>query len=445
MDALITNIINNLLHGLWFYSLVLEPKYGRKKTAMISAGVVVLCQSVMFVLFVWGRWADTLFGEAVSVRALYLCGYCLTVLIFGLTYIFWMSDSEPEKSLFLMSAYYSLWTLFYLLISVITKTFAGGGNLAVWGLRIGLNLSTLFIYHSVFKKTMLRMYKEVQIGYKAVSAISFFTFAVMTIMIIYNENVKQHSPLYVALVLSTGSMMVIIHIQLFRFIAQADYVNQLKQMQLHEKYLQAQIGAYEQMEQSARQTRHDFRHHNMVVAEYARQEDYRAILDYLQEYERQEEEKYSGIFCKNHVVNNVLSAYMSKAGREQIEVTSDIRLGATVGISDYDLVTVLANILENAVNACEREEGEKWMEISLWQKGNKLIFVCKNTCTAKVEFRDGIPSNRERIGVGINSVLCVVKKYDGDVNFSAANGVFTCQVILNHARSGQKEEGRVSC
>lgn len=442
---MITNIINNLIHGLWFYSLTLEPKHSRKSTGMLSAGAAMVSQLVMIVLFLWMRRADGFFGQVVSVKWLFFCGYCLTALIFGITFVFWMSDSEPIKSLFLMSAYYSLWTFFYLVISVVTQTFAGGGNLAVWGLRIGLNLSALIIYYVAFKKKMMRMYKEIQIDYKMVSAVSVFTFIVMTIMIIYNQKTKQQSPLYVAMLLSTGSMMVIIHIQLFRFIAQAGYVNQLKQMQLHEKYLQAQISAYERMEQSARQTRHDFRHHNMVVAEYAREKDYQAILDYLQEYEKQEEEKYGIAFCKNHVVNNVLNAYVSKARMEQIEVKSDIRLGETVEISDYDLVAILANVLENAVNACEQEAGAKWIEISLRQKGNKLIFVCKNTCTAEVKFKDGVPSNRERIGVGINSVRYAAEKYDGNVNFVVANGIFTCQVILNHAGDGLKGEDRVSC
>ena len=109
--------------------------------------------------------------------------------------------------------------------------------------------------------------------------------------------------------------MLIIHIQLFYYIVQQDYGSRLKQMELHEKYLRTQISSYEQMEQSARQTRHDFRHHNMVVAEYAREKDYEAILTYLQEYEAREEEKFDGDFCRNHVVNSLLCAYVSMGGR----------------------------------------------------------------------------------------------------------------------------------
>lgn len=412
----------------------------------ISAGAVLISQLAIIMLSVWMRRPGSLLMGKVSVTMLYFWGYCVTALVFGAAFVFLMSDSEPTKSLFLISAYYSFWTLVYLLISIITNTFAGAGGPVVWGLRLGLNLPVLFLYHKVFRKKIQRMYKEIQIGYGTVAAISGFTFVVMTIVVFYNQKVEGHDPLYMALILSTGSMMVIIHMLLFRFIAQADYANQLRQMQLHEKYLRSQIDSYVQMEQSVRQTRHDIRHHNMVVAEYAREKDYQGILAYLQEYETQEKEKYQSAFCRNPVVNNVLCTYVNRAKWDGIEVRADIRLGETAEISDYDLVSILANILENAVNACGRETGEKQMELSLHQKGSKLIFICRNTCTAEVRFKDGVPVNQERMGVGINSVRCCAEKYDGSVNFSAANGMFICQVILNHAGSVKRGEGGgISC
>lgn len=442
---MITNIINNLFHGLWLYSLVLEPKHSRKKTALISAGATVVLQLFSFFLFLVARWTADLPGVAVSSRMLYFCGYCGVVLIFGVAFGFLLSASEPAKSLFLMSAYYSFWTLVYLIISVATNSYSGGGNLVIWGLRVGLNLSVLVLFCKRFKQKILRMYREIQIGYGMIVAISIFTFIVMTIVIFYNDSERQHDLPHVAMILSMVSMMVIIHLQLFRFIAQAEYVNQLKQMQLHEKYLREQINVYEQMEQNARQTRHDFRHHNMVVAEYAREQDYQGILSYLQEYETQEEETYGSAFCKNHVVNNVLRAYVARAKRKEIEVSCDIRLGEIAEISDYDLVSILANVLENAVNACERETGKRSMEISLRQKGEKLVFICKNTCTAKVLFKDGIPCNLERNGVGINSILHSVDKYDGSVSFMVDQEMFICRIILNNTVSGQKGEGSKLC
>lgn len=431
INALITNIINNLMHGVWFYSLVLEFKHSRKKTAAISAAAVVLTQAVMMVLSVCMR-AQNWFQGAQFVILLYLCGYLASMLIFGGAYVFFMSGSEPAKSLFTVSTYYSFWTLIYLAISMATHSFAGAGDWAVWGLRLVLNLGPLFLYKRLLKQKLMRMYKEIRIGYRTAAAVSSFAFFVMTVVIFYNQSVKRHDLLHMAMIFLASSMMLIIHIQLFYYIVQQDYGSRLKQMELHEKYLRTQISSYEQMEQSARQTRHDFRHHNMVVAEYAREKDYEAILTYLQEYEAREEEKFDGDFCRNHVVNSLLCAYVSMAGREGVEVSVDVRLGETTEISDYDLVTILANILENAVNACKREAGNRRLELSLQQKSGKLVFVCKNTCTAEVLFKNGIPCSRERIGVGIRSVLMSAEKYDGSANFIVADGMFISQVILNN-------------
>lgn len=446
MDALMTNIINNLIHGLWFYSLVLEPKHNRKKTLEILAAAVTISQLVMLFLFGWMHHPALFFRGTVSAKKLYLCGYCLTAFIFGTVFVFLLSASSLAKSLFLMSAYYNFWALVYLTVSLITDTSAGAGNPVIWGMRIGLNLSVLALYDRLFKSKIRQMYKSIQIGYTTVAGVSFFTLIVMTIVIIYQERMKPHDLLYTVMVFCTGAMIVVIHMLLFQFIAKAGCANQLKQMQLHEKYLREQIDSYEQMEQNARQTRHDFRHHNMVVAEFARQKDYQAILTYLHEYETQEADKYRSAFCKNHVVNNVLCAYVSRAQRENIEVSSDICLGETTEISDYDLVSILANVLENAVNACGRETGERRLDISLWQKASKLIFICKNTCTMDVKFKKGIPRGQERVGVGIGSVRSCADKYDGSVNFSVEDGVFTSRVILNNVeRKNRRGGGKMLC
>lgn len=436
MNALITNIINNILHGLWFYSIVLEYKYSRKKTAAISAAAVVLSQIAMMVLAASALRMGWTQNEQ-SRTLLYLGGYLVTMLVFGIIFVFFMSGSEPAKSVFLASTYYSLWSLIYLIISMVTYTFAGAGDWVVWALRLGLNLVVLFLYYRLLKQKLMHMCREIRIGYRTAALVSSFTFLVMTVIIFYNQNVQRHDMLYMAMILLAASMMLIIHVQLFYYIMQADYGSRLKQMELHEKYLRAQINVYEQMEQSARQTRHDFRHHNMVVAEYARKKDYQAILTYLQEYEAREEEKYGVDYCRNHVVNNLLCAYVNRARQEGVEVNADVRMGETAGISDYDLVTIFANILENAVNACGREEGKRRVEITLQQKAGKLIFMCKNTCTKDVVFKNGIPRNQERISVGIKSVLMSVEKYNGSVNFSIVDGMFVSQVILNNMAGRQ--------
>ncbi len=431
MNALITNIINNVFHGIWFYCILLEPKYSRRRSVATLAGTTLFFQAVVLAMRYF--LADMPYGGT-GIMLRYLAGYFLATFIFGGVYIFCLSASHPVKSLFLVSAYLSFWTLLYITISIVTRTTSGAGTLEIWLLRIGLNIFFMALYYGMFRKRLLRVYQGVRSGYGTVAAISLMAFVIMTLLIIYNDNMKNRDNLYLVILILLCGFMASVYILLFLFIARSDQAYHLKQMQFHEKFLMAQIDSYEEMKQSMKRTRHDFRHHNLVVAEYARNRDYQGILNYLQEYDDREMETYANIFCENHAVNNVVSSYVDRAEQNHIEVDTDIRLGELKEISDYDLVSIFANILENALIACTKTEHERWIHIFAEQKGKKLVLACENTCTGEVIFEDGLPRNRERDGVGVESILNSARQYGGNVDFSVSEGVFTCRVILNNFR-----------
>ncbi len=431
MNALITNTINNIFHGIWLVCIVMEPKHSRKKTIMIAAGTAVFYE-MLIIGMRYLRIAGILSYNADSDIAVnYLVGYLLAAFIFGGMYIFGISSSNLAKSLFLLAQYFNLWTLIYITISLVTGTFSGAGNIVIWALRIGLNLFFLMIYLLLYRQRLLRICKEVKSGYGIVATVAVIAFTVMTLLLVYNEKTKSRDTFYMFMIFLICVFMVGVYVLMFRFIEQSAHVCRIKQIQLHEKLLTAQIESYEKMEQNARQTRHDFRHHNLVVAEYAKNKDYQGILSYLNEYEAREDNKYTGSFCENRAVNSVLRAYADKAAQNGIDMKINVRLLDTCGVSDYDLVSILANVLENAVNACMKEDGRRELEITIKQKGYKLVLTCINTCAQDILFENGLPRNKENDGVGVESILCSAEKYNGDADFCASDGIFTCRVILN--------------
>lgn len=422
-NALITSVINSIFHVVWFVNLTLEPKYSRKKTIVILAATGVFFQ----LLSIWLGYTGILGGMVNYVS------YILAAIIFGAVYIFGVSVS-PSKSVFLVSAYYCLWTFIYSLVSLVTGSFAGAGNAQIWLMRIGLNLFFLLLYQLIFKRRFLLVYHEIRHGDSSITILSLLTFYMVTLLVFSNERLHSHSAFYLYILISVYVFVVSVYAVLFRFMMRLNHEWQLKQLQLHEKLLLAQIDSYNEMEQNARQTRHDFRHHNIVIAEFARNRDYQGILDYLQSYDQEESEKYSGVFCANRAVNHALSAYLAKAEQKGIEIKTDIRLGDTAGISDVDLVSTLANILENAISGCMQAAEKRWIKISVRQKETKLAIVCNNTCTSHILFENGIPKNKSRDSMGVESILRVAEKYAGDADFSAGEGIFTCRVILGYRK-----------
>ncbi len=421
-EAFITNIVNNIFHVIWFYNLVLEPKHHKRKTLFITVLTGIVMQLIILISAQLG----------LPKMLFIVSAYLLTAVVFGSVFLFLLSASNPLKAVFLISSYYCLWTFIYGLISLVTQSMAGAGGLAVWGLRIGLNFLFLFLYRRFFKQTLLRLYRQMQSGCGMTACISSLTFVMMTILLFYNEYHKDKNAAHIFIMTLCYLFMLIVHMLLFYFMAQANHAHQLRLMQMHEQLLKAQMEAYEKIERNARQTRHDFRHHNMVVMELAERQDYKNILQYLAEYERIEDEKFDRKFSKNYAVNSLISAYMRKAQQRGIAMSAEIRLDKTLGVSDVDLVSIFSNILENAVNGCARVTTARRIEIVAQQKNAMILLKCENSCADDIHFCNGIPQSKDHEGIGVESILNIVEKYSGDVHFTAENGIFCCSVLLRN-------------
>ena len=423
---ILTGILaNNIFQALWFFCLLPEPKHSRKKTALIIIGTTVLYTFVALAVCVM---AFQILPPVVGVFLGYLAG----VVIYGIMYCFLLSASHPVKSLFLFTGQFSVHTIIITIVSMVTNTYALGNRL-VWGLRAVINLAVMILWF-FFRERVFRMYREIRSNYGIMNTISVMCYLIQTLFWIYNMQNKNRDAFFNVVLTYACGLTVAMYFMIFRHIAQSDHANRMKQLQANEKFLQAQIDSYKKMGENARQTRHDFRHHSMVVAEYAKNKDYQAILSYLSEYDDKERGKYQEALCKNQAANTVLAAYANRCEQNGIEISTNVWLEEMGGIGDYDLVTILANVLENAVNGCMETEGKRKVEISIGPKGSKLVIVCKNTCLPDILFENNLPKNRERDGVGVESILSTAAKYSGVVDFSASDGVFVCRIILNNRK-----------
>ena len=424
---ILTGIIaNNFIQDIWLLCMVPEPKHSRKKTVLI-----VTCTTILytFAALVICTLAFRVLPAAVGVFLGYLAG----VAIYGIMYCCLVSASHPIKSLFLFTGLFSVHTIIITLVSIMTNTYALG-NVTVWVLRAVINLMVLVPWMLFFRERMFRMYKEIKCNYGIMIAISIMCYFIQTLFWVYNMQNQSRDVFFCMVLVYACGTTVVMYLMIFRHIAQLNHANRMKQLQANEKFLQAQIDSYKKLGENARQTRHDFRHHTMVVMEYAKNKDFQAILSYLAEYDEKERGKYQEIICKNRAADTVLSAYVNRCEQNGIEISTDVWLEETEGVSDYDLVTILANILENAVNGCMETEGARRVEISIGSKGSKLVMVCKNTCIPDILFENDLPKNRERDGIGVESILSTAEKYGGVVDFSVSDGIFVCRVVLSNRR-----------
>ena len=205
---------------------------------------------------------------------------------------------------------------------------------------------------------------------------------------------------------------------------------------MNHRLLERNMEIMEEAVASGRRFRHDARHHNAVIAEYARRGQTKELLQYLKEYDREMDERSAGNICANTAVNNILSAYTRRAKREQIKVILDVALGRSITVPNIDLVTILANAYENAIYGCEevkRQSPEQkcFIHLMLKKKKNKLVICCRNTCRMETELKNGQPKLEYTGGIGVLSIIKTAEKFDGEYDFKNENGVFVFRLIMN--------------
>ena len=193
------------------------------------------------------------------------------------------------------------------------------------------------------------------------------------------------------------------------------------------KLLLAQIEAETAQLAADSQARHDRRHHNLVMLEFANNNDIESVREYLRNLVESESEVFGEArHCENMTVNTVLTVYERRAKENGIFVKISANASRDLAVSPQDLVIVIANLFENAIHAAEKQKSkENRIDISIKESVRRLVIKVENPCRNSQTFDESL------YGVGIRSVIATASKYDGMYDFTAENGTFSAKVSLN--------------
>jgi len=211
----------------------------------------------------------------------------------------------------------------------------------------------------------------------------------------------------------------------------------------NERLIQRQLELMRESKEELARIRHDARHHCLLIEEYIRSGENEKLIAYIKQYReelesRRPEEGRAGIYC-SETLNNILSVYAKRAEEEHIKVTMHANIAGSTAVKDVDLVTVVANIFENAIHGCCMSFApEKKIQISVTRKNNKIVIQCRNTCPPNVKLKHGLPESDKGDRTGILSILKVVSFYNGEVEFAVEEGLFVVKILLNVAKKANQ-------
>lgn len=191
------------------------------------------------------------------------------------------------------------------------------------------------------------------------------------------------------------------------------------------EYVVDYVENVKQKENEIKRFRHDVHHHNEHIVSLAREGNCEEILKYLGSHDEWIQNQSS--WCPNIVVNGILSSYEAKAKEKGVEFVASADTPAHSKIKDVDYVSILANLLENALIATVKINSQGPISVDIRSVGEKVVIVVANP-SFSFKLENGLPVNRS---IGIDSITTTARKYQGEVNYSLDNDICSCCVVLN--------------
>lgn len=186
------------------------------------------------------------------------------------------------------------------------------------------------------------------------------------------------------------------------------------------RLLESELEAERIFVEKAKEIRHDQRHHDRIVLEYLDEGNIEEARRYLGAHGDSVESDRLQSWCGNQLVDAQLRIACRSCLGHGIAFTADIRLGESFVMDDADFVSVMGNLLENAIHAAEGTESPSVAVFSRVMD-DKLLLEIKNSAADHISLSEG---------TGLGSVKRILSQYDGLLLQDSSDGFVISRVII---------------
>ncbi|NEX01961.1 GHKL domain-containing protein [Pseudobutyrivibrio sp. NOR37] len=223
-----------------------------------------------------------------------------------------------------------------------------------------------------------------------------------------------------------------------------DWVNRTVQLRAQNKLFvqQIQLCSRQTAEQEAtykelRRLRHDMKNHLTSLLGMIDSGSTNDARDYIENLLNDGKLIKTGDISRtgNIVVDSLINYKYSMAKELGIEFTSNVFIPTELPFKNENIVIILGNLLENAIEACVKVDNNKYIGLEMGYEKNMLQICIKNSFTGEIKKNSAgdietTKEDKENHGMGILSIKMAAKEYDGDVLIKNQKDEFTVVVVL---------------
>lgn len=359
--------------------------------------------------------------------------------------MYWHMNIRYRKSVFLALLYEGLMLAAdYIAFSVNMKLFSSDNvisqNYGTEGILVALFgktllfLCILLIRRGIDKKTTDMLSDS---EWLRLLCFPVFTIAVISAMLSnfkYVENAGQANVLFVIAFGLAGLNIVVFY--LIKNIVERE--NRIRENKVFQTQVKEQMDMYrsvsESFENQKRKT-HEYKNQILCIESMLGKKQYPELEAYVKGLYGKLKDEADMINANHVIVNAVLNTKYQEAMEKGIVFVFKVNDLSDLGISDEDVVTILANLLNNAIEACEKCTDKKIIKLKFIKEEDKIILSVKNTYQGVISYEGGeIKTTKQSVpeehGVGIKNILKVIQKYDGSYVIREENQEFYFSIII---------------
>ena len=197
--------------------------------------------------------------------------------------------------------------------------------------------------------------------------------------------------------------------------------------------IQKEVKQVKRSKQKLSILRHDMRHHLNIILTQLQNDNVEKAIDYIEAIGDFNDDTIIMTYCKNEIINSVISIYQTLFAEKEITLRCNISVGeGELPCPDMAIATILSNALENSMHALEEmDTEEKWVNLSICEKKDHLLLKVENPIVKVPRFADGVPiSGKKGHGIGVKSIVHYVEQLNGQCHFSTTDHSFVLRIII---------------
>ena len=265
-------------------------------------------------------------------------------------------------------------------------------------------------------------------------------FTLITVIVMTNSMVTSYHEDIVNVYYVIAIVLIVLNMVVFHLINEIlENSQRIREADILKQQSIGQLELYNSLRKNydiQRKRTHEYKNQIMCIDSLLKKKKYDKLEEYINSIFNRLDGQLDMVDTNNEVVNAIINAKYYEALQNDVLFILKINDLSHIKVSDEDIVTILSNLLDNAIEAAGQCEIDKrTVGIRLLYEDDVLSIAVSNSYKTEPEImEDGymrtIKDDKEQHGLGIRNVVATLEKYNAEYIIDYKNGEFVFSIII---------------